>query len=136
MSDQRERSGEIYVRRNGDLAFVSDVAGEPLTEEEKEVAGVSRRADCFYSNGTPISPLDIGVILEAPEDQRLDVDPDPAYNADAGFDIQVVPDGEYVELSTAGDEPLASEEPFEDDDGGDGAPLEFLSPNDPVAQED
>lgn len=71
---------------------------------------------------------DIGTHLEVPEDQRDGVDPPPEYNADAGFDVQVVPDGEYVELSTADpEEPLASE--TEDEDlTGDGSPNEFLPP--------
>lgn len=75
---------------------------------------------------------DIGDFLEVTEDEQKDVDPAAQYNADAGFDIQVVPDGEYVELSTASDdEPLAAGN--EPEDGGDGAPLQFLSPNDPEA---
>lgn len=74
---------------------------------------------------------DTGDLLEVPEDQREDVDPDPAYNADAGFDVHVVPNGEYVELSTADQsEPLLSEL-TSDSLAGDGAPVEFLSPYDP-----
>ena len=75
------------------------------------------------------SNTDIGTILEVPEDQRLDVDPNPEYNADAGFDVNVVPNGEYVDLSTSGED--------EDDDldmdgvDGDGTPEQFISPNDP-----
>lgn len=48
---------------------------------------------------------DIGTILEVPEDQRLDVDPDdePA-NEDEGVDMSQVPDGEVVKLSTAEEE--------------------------------
>lgn len=77
---------------------------------------------------------DTGTLSEVPEDQRLEGDPDPEYNADAGFDVQVVPNGEYFELSTADpDEPLASEQEDEDLDG-DGSPLEFVSPNDPAQQ--
>jgi hypothetical protein len=71
---------------------------------------------------------DIGHLLEVPEDQRRDVDPTPQYNADSGFDIEVVPDGEYVELSTAG----RDEELDEDyDDAGDGSPQAFIAPEDP-----
>lgn len=76
---------------------------------------------------------DTGTLSEVPESERLDGDPSPEYNADAGFDVQVVPDGVYAELSTASDsEPLASEsdEP-DDEDAGDGSPLEYLSPDDP-----
>ncbi len=74
---------------------------------------------------------DIGHFLEVPEAQREDVDPGPRYNADAGFDVQMVPNGEYVELSTADpDEPLASDS--EDEElSGDGAPLQYLAPDDP-----
>ena len=73
-------------------------------------------------------PKDIGQLLEVPEDERRDVDPTPQYNADAGFDIEVVPDGEYVELSTVGqDEEL--DEAF--DDAGDGSPQAFIAPEDP-----
>lgn len=74
---------------------------------------------------------DIGDFLEVPEDQRQDVDPSPRYNADAGFDVQMVPNGVYVELSTADpEEPLASDS--EDEElTGDGAPLQFLGPEDP-----
>lgn len=81
-------------------------------------------------------PRDIGDFTEVPQDRQLDVDPTPEYNADAGFDIEMVPDGEYVELSTASaDEPLASEsEDYEDE--GDGTPLHFLSPADPEYYED
>lgn len=79
---------------------------------------------------------DIGHYLEVPEDQRQDVDSPPEYNADAGFDIEVVPDGEYVELSTADPiEPLAADDE-EDEDDGDGAPLHFLSPYDPEGTEE
>jgi len=78
---------------------------------------------------------DIGHLLEVSEEEREDLDPPPEYNADAGFDVQMVPDGEYVELATAdADEPLASE--TEDDDLGDGAPLYPLSPHDPDAKGD
>ncbi len=71
---------------------------------------------------------DIGHLLDVPADQRLDVDPTPQYNADSGFDIEVVPDGEYVELSTASHD----EELDEDyDDTGDGAPQAFIAPGDP-----
>jgi hypothetical protein len=73
-------------------------------------------------------PTDIGHLLEVPRDQRRDVDPTPQYNADAGFDIEVVPDGEYVELSTASkDEEL--DEAY--DDAGDGSPQAFIAPEDP-----
>jgi hypothetical protein len=79
---------------------------------------------------------DIGDILAVPKDQQIDGDPPPAYNADAGFDINVVPDGEYHELSTADeDEPIAGDDDEIDDDGGDGAPLHFLSPCDPEGGE-
>lgn len=71
---------------------------------------------------------DIGHVLEVSADQRMDVDPTPQYNADSGFDIEVVPDGEYVELSTAGED----EELDEDyDDAADGSPEAFMSPEDP-----
>ncbi len=83
-----------------------------------------------------MSDKDIGHYLEVPESEREDTDPPPEYNADAGFDVQVVPDGVYVELSTASDdEPLASETEGADE-GGDGSPLEYLAPGDPVAQEE
>jgi hypothetical protein len=74
---------------------------------------------------------DTADFLEVPERDREDVDPEPRYNADAGFDIQMVPNGVYVELSTADpDEPLASDS--EDEElAGDGSPLEFLTPQDP-----
>jgi hypothetical protein len=79
---------------------------------------------------------DIGDFLEVPEDQREELDGDPVYNADAGFDVQVVPNGEYVELSTADDsEPLLSETDGDPLDG-DGSPVEFLSANDPEAGQD
>lgn len=71
---------------------------------------------------------DIGEILEVPEDQREEVDPTPEYNADAGFDIEVVPNGEYYELSTASDDEELDEE-F--DDAGDGSPEAFITPEDP-----
>jgi hypothetical protein len=71
---------------------------------------------------------DIGHLLEVPADQRKDVDPPPQYNADSGFDIDVVPDGTYVELSTASQD----EELHEDFDAtGDGSPEAFISPADP-----
>lgn len=76
---------------------------------------------------------DIGHYLEVPEDQREDVDPPAEYNADAGFDIEVVPDGEYVELGTAQEEPLNEREV---DDSGDGAPEFFLTPSDPEHQKE
>lgn len=45
---------------------------------------------------------DIGTILEVPEDQRLDVDPDDEEpNEDEGHDVSQVPDGEIYKLSTA-----------------------------------
>lgn len=70
---------------------------------------------------------DIGDYLGVPEEERLDVDPDPEFNADAGFDVQVVPDGEYKELSTAHEsEPIAAESKRKADEG-DGGPLEWLS---------
>ncbi len=74
---------------------------------------------------------DIGHYLEVPEGEREDTDPSPRYNADAGFDVQVVPNGVYAELSTADHaEPMASES--EDEElAGDGAPLQFLAPEDP-----
>lgn len=75
---------------------------------------------------------DIGDYLEVPEGERRDVDPAPEYNADAGFDVNVVPDGEYVELSTSdGDEPVAADGRGRADEG-DGAPLEWLSPGEEV----
>jgi hypothetical protein len=75
---------------------------------------------------------DIGDFLAVPEEERLDVDPAPEYNADAGFDVQVVPDGEYRELSTsAEEEPIAAESKRTVDEG-DGAPLEWLSPGEEV----
>jgi hypothetical protein len=78
-----------------------------------------------------VSDQDIGTFLEVPEDQREDVDPSPEYNSDAGFDVQVVPDGVYAELSTASDdEPLASEVDG-GDEGGDGTPVAYLTPGDP-----
>ena len=71
---------------------------------------------------------DIGDYLEVPEEERQDVDPDPEFNADAGFDVNVVPDGDYKELSTASDdEPIAAEGKRKVDEG-DGEPLEWLSP--------
>lgn len=72
---------------------------------------------------------DIGELLDVPEDQREDTDPDPEYNADAGFDVNMVPDGEYVELSTTDPKEPVGDKRFDDD--GDGAPLSFLDPNDP-----
>ena len=81
--------------------------------------------------------IDIGHFLEVPEDQREDVDPAPEYNADAGFDVQVVPPGVYVELSTASDDEPMAEDSEEDEEGdGDGSPVTFLSPNDPEGDED
>lgn len=81
-------------------------------------------------------PRDIGEYLDVPEGEREDVDPAPEYNADAGFDVQVVPDGIYRELSTAADdEPVAYEDEEPEDNVGDGAPLQFLSPADPEATE-
>ena len=75
---------------------------------------------------------DTGDFLEVPEGDRQDVDPAPEYNADAGFDLKVVPDGEYHELSTADEkEPIGSKKK---DDEGDGAPLEFLDPFDPEGE--
>lgn len=75
---------------------------------------------------------DIGDYLAVPEEEQKDVDPNPEYNADAGFDINVVPDGEYVELSTADDdEPIAAESSRKVDEG-DGAPLEWLAPGEEV----
>lgn len=68
---------------------------------------------------------DIGEFLAVPEEERSDVDPAPEYNADAGFDVQVVPNGVVRELSTAEGETLAASKR---DDDGDGAPLEFLAP--------
>lgn len=77
------------------------------------------------------TPEDIGDLLAVPEEERRDVDPSPEYNADAGFDIEVVPDGVYHELSTASDdEPIAADSNKKDEDG-DGAPLEFLASFDP-----
>lgn len=73
--------------------------------------------------------MDIGFFLDVPEEQRSEVDPSPEYNADAGFDINVVPDGVYVELSTADPKEPMGDKRFDDD--GDGAPLSFLDPNDP-----
>lgn len=74
---------------------------------------------------------DVGDLLEVPEDQRADVDPAPQYNADAGFDVQVVPNGEYVELSTADPDEALAEDSEDEEHSGDGAPLQFLSPQDP-----
>ena len=77
---------------------------------------------------------DVGDLLQVPDEDRAEVDPSPRYNADAGFDVQVVPNGIYVELSTADSgEPLASETEQEDL-AGDGSPLQFLSPDDPEAR--
>ena len=70
---------------------------------------------------------DIGDFLDAPEAEREDVDPTPEFNADAGFDVNVVPDGEYVELSTASDEEPIAAESKQLDDSGDGSPFEWLS---------
>lgn len=72
---------------------------------------------------------DIGDYLEVPEDQREDVDPPAEYNADAGFDIEVVPDGVVLELSSA---TIDETEPLEPSDEGDGAPLHFVTPDDPA----
>ncbi len=70
-------------------------------------------------------------LYAVPEDERLDQDPPPQYNADAGFDVEMVPDGEYVELSTADlSEPVAARGD-EVDDEGDGSPLELIDPLDP-----
>lgn len=61
-------------------------------------------------------PRDTGDLLEVPEDQRLDVDdhlPEED-NVDQFADVSDVPDGEYVELSTASeDEPVGW---YEDDE--------------------
>lgn len=75
---------------------------------------------------------DIGDYLEVPEEEREDVDPTPEYNADAGFDVNVVPDGEYLELGSSDDsEPIAAESKRKVDEG-DGAPLEWLSAGEDV----
>lgn len=71
---------------------------------------------------------DIGDYLEVPEEDRLEEDPGAEYNADAGFDIQVIPDGEVVELESAGNEKSVR---VQYDDSGDGAPENFISPDDP-----
>jgi hypothetical protein len=69
-------------------------------------------------------------LYEVPEEKRLDQDPPPQYNADAGFDVEMVPDGEYAELSTADEsEPVAGE--GDEVDEGDGSPLELIDPLDP-----
>lgn len=78
-----------------------------------------------------MSDKDIGDYLAVPEGEREEVDPPAEYNADAGFDIEVVPDGVCVELGTAGvDEPLARS--AELDDSGDGSPEHFITPDDPA----
>ena len=77
------------------------------------------------------SATDIGTLLEVPEDQRQEVDPAPEYNADAGFDVNVVPDGEYFDLDTAWDDDESDDVTGEDDIEGDGTPEQFISPNDP-----
>ena len=71
---------------------------------------------------------DIGHWLEVSVEQRKDVDPTPEYNADSGFDIEVVPDGQYVELSSA-----SKDEEFDQDydDAGDGSPETFIGSKDP-----
>lgn len=80
---------------------------------------------------------DIGDYLEVPEDQRLDADPAPVYNADAGFDVDQVPDGVVRELSTADDSETAwdSQDELEAMEASDGAPLQFVTAEDPVVAE-
>lgn len=62
-------------------------------------------------------PRDTGEVLEVPENERLDHDvyfPEED-NEDAFADLSNVPDGEYVELSTASqDEPVG----WPEDEGG------------------
>ncbi len=76
-----------------------------------------------------MSDRDIGHDSEVAEGDRLEVDPSPEYNADAGFDTEVVPDGVYEELSTAGGDEQIDELTYEDE--GDGAPEAFITPEDP-----
>jgi hypothetical protein len=80
---------------------------------------------------------DIGDYLEVPEGERVDVDPAPVYNADAGFDVDVVPDGVVHELSTAGVGETAwdDQDELESMEAADGAPLHFVTPDDPVIAE-
>ena len=74
---------------------------------------------------------DIGDYLGVPEAERLEADPPPEYNADSGFDVQVVPDGEVRELSTADPDEQAYSADEEFDDASDGTPLYFIDPADP-----
>lgn len=76
-------------------------------------------------------PDDIGDYLHVPQSERLDEDPAPEYNADSGFDVQVVPDGEVRELSTADEAEDGFDEDEEFDDASDGAPLQFIEAGDP-----
>ena len=80
---------------------------------------------------------DIGDYLDVPENQRQDVDPAPVYNADAGFDVDVVPDGVVRELSTADDSETAwdSQDELESMEASDGAPLHFVTAEDPLVAE-
>ena len=61
---------------------------------------------------------DIGDYLEVPEDQRAAVDDHPVeeVNLDEFTDLSGVPEGEYVELSTAGDDEPLEDEPSEDEE--------------------
>lgn len=59
---------------------------------------------------------DIGTVLAVPEDEREQVDPNPAdvgeENDDAGADLSHVPEGEWVDLSSSDDEePVGADEP-------------------------
>lgn len=81
-----------------------------------------------------IEEQDIGDHYAVPEEDRLEVDPSPQYNADAGFDINVVPDGEYATLNTYDDNERAYDDD-EYDDSGDGAPMNFVTAEDPIVAE-
>ena len=51
---QHLRSEAIDALRDALLDFIRDEAGSPLTDAEKDAAGISRRSDHHLSDGTPI----------------------------------------------------------------------------------